>query len=942
MEAITPAGARIARAYERRTGEPFIKIIAPDGRRRTFTYQAFAKIAGLGAALLAKKGLRPGGRVLICMPHQASLFIAMYAVFYRGGIPVLMPPPNPKMRSEDYAEMMARLERELEPDLIVANDEYLGRFIGAGSTIVPASEIADVAGRDYPDLHVISEHDTVFIQYSSGTTGLKKGVEISQGALLEQIDAYRRAIGFDETSVVCNWLPMYHDMGLVCCFWLPLLTGARVTHMSNFNWLSSPEIFLASIESEAATHVWLPNFALSYMARWYNSTRHGVFDLSSLKMITNCSEPVTAGAQEAFIEAFAGCGITRRQLHSCFAMAETTFAITTTTGRAGQRVVDVDPGSLIIGGEVRPGARRLVCSGVPITGTRVRISSDSEAALPENRFGRIQTSSPSLASRYFKDRVDLSSNISDGFFNTGDLGFLQDDHLFVVGREDDMIVAHGVNHDPAAIEESMIDLEGVIPGRVAVFGAPVRDAATNDVVVLCESRFTRQTETEALEARIKQHILARFNFLPAIVRAQASGSLVKSSSGKMARSVIRREFLQESARPEQAVYGRAGGLRGKLVAFMEQRLGISELQASSHGLLSEGLIDSLGAVEICLFLEEQTGQEIPLPNEVGFDHFQSLDNIETLISRLELGEISRRDLLAVGNDLVDRKIRTIKNAANLYNCFFLSSSNLKSLPTAELNSEGREYFNFFYGGASLPDFLSVLGFLVETVLGPIDTVIISLDVERVAGFLGTPAAATVSNEALRHAFETRVAVIDQQAYEARFPASRKGLLQDRLLFGDYAEDYVEMAQNNGDLRFMRAGADIDAFDFRASSLGSDLTAMKMRLKRSGEQPLVALRSMVSLLRGVTDGAVRRVVFVLPPYHPDCFAAISVDPDYKAETRRVLEVIDTVFEGTAEILDHRDIRGFGGDPTDFRDATHAGPRNAKLLARVLREQLYTRR
>jgi fatty-acyl-CoA synthase len=938
MGSPTPAGARIARIYGRPTGKPFIKFIAPDGRRRSFTYQGFTELAGLVATHLGNRGLRPGGRVLICMPHQTTLFVSMYAAIYRAAVPVVMPPPNPKMRPEAYSEMISKLERELEPDLIIANDEHLGEFSGSTSTVVSASEIANVSGGDYSDLHLVPEDGTLLIQYSSGTTGLKKGVEISHGAILRQIDAYSHAIGFDETSVVCNWLPMYHDMGLVCCFWLPLLTGARVSQMSNFNWLSNPEVFLSSIQEERATHVWLPNFAFSFMARWYNPAHHGVFDLSSLKMITNCSEPITAAAQDAFIDAFAGCGISRGQLHSCFAMAETTFAMATTTANAPQSLFDADPSSLVIGGKVKPGDRRFVSSGKVVQGTRIRVSSNIEPDIGENGFGRIQALSGSMATRYFKDRVVLSTKIDDGYFDTGDLGFMKDGHLFVVGREDDMIVAHGENHDPAVIEETLFDLDGVIPGRVAAFGAPLRDTSTNDVVILCESRLTRPAEIQALENRIIQRVLSVFNFLPAVVRVQMAGTLVKSTSGKMARSTIRQEFIDKSRERDRPAAHPSGGLRERLIEFLEIRLGISEARTSRDRLLSDGLIDSLGAVEICLFLEEQTGLEVPLPNEVGFDQFESLDSIENLISKLGRGEISRRGLLADGIDLVDRKVRAIQEAPGRYNCFFLSSSNLKSLPTAALNGAERVFFNFFHGGASLPDFVAIMGFLAETVPTPIDTILISLDVERVAGFLGTPAAATVEHEALRRAFEARIGMIDRQAYDY-FSEPRKNRLQDRLLFGDYAEDFVEMSKDNGDLRFTRGGAEIDAFEFRASTLESDLTGMKMRLNKSAQIPTRSLLSISRLLAEVSEGLARRVVFVLPPYHPDCFSVISSDPGYQAETRRILEAIETAFKGAAEILDHRDITSFGGVPGDFRDATHAGPHNAKRLAEVLSKELF---
>src|SRR5262249_31990610 len=201
-----------------------------------------------------------------------------------------------------------------------------------------------------------------FIQHSSGTTGLQKGVALSHRAVLAQLTGLARALELEDDDRVATWLPLYHDMGLIATFLLPLVTHISVVMESPTDWVMWPASFLQLVTRHRCTVAWQPNFGFQFLARRVAPQAREALDLSSLRAVVNCSEPVRAESMDEFVDAYARHGLRREALLASYALAENVFAVT--HGRPAPLVVD--GGALATGHRVlpvqpdRPGARRLL------------------------------------------------------------------------------------------------------------------------------------------------------------------------------------------------------------------------------------------------------------------------------------------------------------------------------------------------------------------------------------------------------------------------------------------------------------------------------------------------------------------------------------------------------------------------------------------------------
>ena len=166
------------------------------------------------------------------------------------------------------------------------------------------------------------------LQHSSGTTGLQKGVALSHTAVFNQLESYRNSIKLSDSDVIVSWLPLYHDMGLIASFLMPILSGIPLVLMSPFDWVRAPHKLMHAISDYQGTLCWLPNFAYNFCAKKIrNSDLDGV-DLSSLRAVINCSEPMRFESHKMFLERFQEYGFRETALATSYAMAENVFAVT--------------------------------------------------------------------------------------------------------------------------------------------------------------------------------------------------------------------------------------------------------------------------------------------------------------------------------------------------------------------------------------------------------------------------------------------------------------------------------------------------------------------------------------------------------------------------------------------------------------------------------------
>jgi acyl-CoA synthetase (AMP-forming)/AMP-acid ligase II len=482
------------------------------------------------------------------------------AVCAAGAIPAILAFPNPLLHPDKFRQGIEGMSRRSGLDWILTERELqpvLEPFVtGSGSTI---------RGLHFPlewqpylgDQRRLQEYsppllptDPLLLQHSSGTTGLQKPVLLSHNAVLEHVKRYAEAISLTNSDKIVSWLPLYHDMGLIAAFHLPLIFGIPSIQIDPFQWVMAPSLLLEAITQERATVTWLPNFALNMMAFKVRDEDLNEVDLSSLRLIVNCSEPVRYESHENFIKRFQVYGLRPTALSACYAMAETTFAVTQTPIGLAPTAVAVDRVSLARG-KVEPvteGAPSRICvsSGKPIEGCEVRIVDENRFDVAPGSVGEIAITSATMFSGYRNYPEKTADVLCDGWYYSGDYGFQVDGELFVIGRKKDIIIVGGNNIYPEDVEDAVGAVPGVIPGRVAAIAEENSELGTEHVAVIAETAVTSEHDRKALRLEIVKAGMGS-GITIAHVYLVPPRWLIKSSAGKPSRAGSREKLLAEKA-----------------------------------------------------------------------------------------------------------------------------------------------------------------------------------------------------------------------------------------------------------------------------------------------------------------------------------------------------------------------------------------------------------
>ena len=520
-----------------------------DAKAVSYTYESlFERVEQLGTRLATRYENRtaPLGLLLASQEDQVLHYLAALSI---GALPAILTPPNRKLNRDYYAQTMGGVLRRCRFGALVTDVDELD-FEDLQMT--PHDfEVRSNGRQSAPDAD-IPRIEASFMQFSSGTTGIKKGVLVEDEAVIRQLQSYSAALQLSNEDCIVSWLPLYHDMGFIACLNMPLAYGVHTVMIDPIDWVSNPAIYLRKVSEHRGTLSWHPNFAYAFMAKRVPDRAIEDVNLSSVRGLVNCSEPVTFESQWSFLERYKSWGLADDVFKGCYAMAETTFALT----HGGSD----DPGYLDPVGPTdparSPGHAQYVSVGQPLPGVELKImDADREMELPEREMGEIWVSSPFNFSGYFNDEDATSTAFAGDWYKTGDVGYRVGSAFYVVGRAKDLLVVAGVNVFPQEIEEMVSQVEGVNPGRVSAFSVFDEKLQTERVVVVAESDGHDGPDKSRIVLEIRQRILAGFqigNFDVALVPPQW---LVKSTSGKIARNANRQKWLEahtgEKARSDE-------------------------------------------------------------------------------------------------------------------------------------------------------------------------------------------------------------------------------------------------------------------------------------------------------------------------------------------------------------------------------------------------------
>ncbi|HEV2844558.1 MAG TPA: fatty acyl-AMP ligase, partial [Thermoanaerobaculia bacterium] len=567
-----------------------------EGARLTFA-ELDARARALGA-LLQRLGLR-GERALLLYSPGLEFVSAFLGCLYGGVIAVPAYPP----RSERMLPRLRSIARDARPAVALTTSDLhrkvealagrLPELAGVRWLATDGLDVAELAeGWEEPE---IDGESLAFLQYTSGSTSLPKGVMVSHGNLLHNEEMIQEAFGQTERSLIVGWLPLYHDMGLIGNVLQPLYVGASCVLMSPVAFLQRPSRWLRAISRYRATTSGGPSFAYELCARKIPpAERHGL-DLSSWRVAFNGAEPVRPETLERFAEAFAPCGFRREAFYPCYGLAEATLFVSGGAPGAGPvvgsfRAADLEAHQAAATADLDSGSRRLVGCGHAWMEQEIAIVDPAAGRrLGAERVGEIWVSGPSVALGYwgkpeesertFQARIEGEG--SGPFLRTGDLGFLRDGSLYVTGRLKDLIILRGRNHYPQDIEATAEESHPALrTGASAAFSV---DAAGEErLVVVAELDRRREDEAAAAAEAVRRAVAEVHEAQVHEVVLVRAGTIPKTSSGKIQRHACRAEYLAD----ELTVVGRsalgAGEEDGVTAASGLDRAGLLDLPAEER------------------------------------------------------------------------------------------------------------------------------------------------------------------------------------------------------------------------------------------------------------------------------------------------------------------------------------------------------------------------
>jgi 1-acyl-sn-glycerol-3-phosphate acyltransferase len=519
-----------------------------DGAEQAISYGELARRAAAVAGDLGRLGVGAGERVALMLPTGEDFFYCFLGVLLAQAVPVPIYPPFRADRMEEYATRQAGILRNAEAVLLITT--------GRGETLVQLLRplapsllgVVDAAGlgrrgAPRPALPRGGAHPAL-IQYTSGSTGDPKGVLLSHGNLLANIRAVGQALKVGPGDSGVSWLPLYHDMGLIGAWLLPLYHGFPITILSPLAFLSRPERWLWAIHYHRATLSVGPNFAYELCARKIPDEALEGLDLSSWRAALNGSEPVRPETVERFTRRFAPYGFRPEALLPVYGLAECSVGLAAPPVGREVRIDRVARDRLEREGIAEPASQGIafVSVGRPLPGHEVRLVDEAGRPAGERVQGRIQFRGPSAMQGYFRQPEATAAITCDGWLDTGDFGYQAEGELYVTGRSKDVILKAGRNVHPQDIETAVAEVEGIRQGCVAAFGAADAGQGTERLVVAAESRERDPAARERLRVEVEHRLLEVIGIPADDVVFLAPGTLPKTSSGKLRRAECRRAY----------------------------------------------------------------------------------------------------------------------------------------------------------------------------------------------------------------------------------------------------------------------------------------------------------------------------------------------------------------------------------------------------------------
>ena len=523
---------------------------------RPYPFSELRQDALAMARRLVARGVEPGDRVALVAetgPDFAALFCG---AIYAGAWPVPLPLPTSFGGKENYIDQLAVQLASSDPKMLLYPAE-IDEMAAAAARRQGCEGIAwdDFTEAAAPDLVLpqAGPDDICYLQYSSGSTRFPHGVAVTHRSLLSNLAAHSHGMHLVESDRCVSWLPWYHDMGLVGCFLSPIGNQFSVDYLKTEDFARRPLAWLDLISRNPGTTCsYSPTFGYDICARRISSQSQVAerFDLSRWRIAGNGADMIRPDVMQSFVNAFSDAGFKASAFLPSYGLAEATLAVTLMPPGEGIRVDLVEEERL--SGRPRDLSRparyrAIVNCGKPVREMKVEVRGETGKPLADHRIGKVWCAGPSVMHSYFRDPESTEACLVDGWLDTGDMGYMADGYLFIVGRAKDMIIINGKNHWPQDIEWAVEQLPGFHQGDIAAFS--VENESGEEVpAVLVHCRVSDPDERRRLHNEIRDKVRS-ITGMNCVVELVPPRTLPRTSSGKLSRAKAKKLYLSGEIEP---------------------------------------------------------------------------------------------------------------------------------------------------------------------------------------------------------------------------------------------------------------------------------------------------------------------------------------------------------------------------------------------------------
>ncbi len=523
---------------------------------RAYPFSELREDALNQARRLIATGTRPDDRIALIAetgPEFASLF---FGVIYAGAWPVPLPLPTSFGGAQSYIDQLKVQLDSCDPTMLIFPPEI-------GAMCAEAARIAGVEGidwsefvtRDAPEAELpqADTNDIAYLQYSSGSTRFPHGVAITHHALLNNLAAHSHGMHVGDGDRCVSWLPWYHDMGLVGCLLSIVANQVSTDYLKTEDFARRPLAWLDLISrNQGTTLSYSPTFGYDICARRMSSQTKASdrFDLSRWRVAGNGADMIRPDVMQNFVDAFADAGFKASSFLPSYGLAEATLAVSIMPPGEGI-IVELVEETQLSGGTSRADRpqryRAIVNCGKPARDMAIEIREEDGTPLPEKAIGKVWCKGPSVMVGYFRDQESTDACLVDGWLDTGDMGYMSDGYIYVVGRAKDMIIINGKNHWPQDIEWAVEQLPGFKQGDIAAF-AITTPGGEETPAVLVQCRTSDEKERLRLREEIRERVRS-VTGMNCVIELVPPRTLPRTSSGKLSRVKARNLYLNGEIKP---------------------------------------------------------------------------------------------------------------------------------------------------------------------------------------------------------------------------------------------------------------------------------------------------------------------------------------------------------------------------------------------------------